>query len=83
MADETDGTLLPWDKAMLLLANPPPPEQASIVSSHAGWYHIGPYPDIPEDLYGRERDLTEERDDLLGHALICKVFFRALGKSML
>lgn len=83
MPEETDGTLLPWDKAMLLLANPPPPKQASIVSSHAGWYHIGPHPEMPEDQYDREGDLTEEGDPLLGHALICKVFLRALGKFML
>lgn len=78
MADETDGTLLPWDKAMLLLA--PPPKQPSIVSPHAGWYHIGPHPELPVDQYDGEVDFTEEGDHLLGHTLICKVFIRALGK---
>ena len=74
MPEETDATLLPFDKAMLLLADPPPPKQASIVSSHAGWYHMGPQPETPMDLHDREADLTEEGDPLLGHALICKVF---------
>ncbi|RMY20085.1 hypothetical protein D0867_04260 [Hortaea werneckii] len=73
MADETDGTLLPWDKAMLLLA--PPPKQPSIVSPHAGWYHIGPHPELPVDQYDGEIDFTEEGDHLLGHALICKMMF--------
>ena len=74
MPEETDGTLLPWDKAMLLLANPPPPKQASITRQHAGWYHIGPQPEMPIDLHDCEADLTEEGDPLLGHNLICKVF---------
>ncbi|KAI7462064.1 TFIID-18kDa-domain-containing protein [Hortaea werneckii] len=75
MTEETDGTLLPWDKAMLLLADPPPPKQASIVSSHAGWYHMGPHPEMSMDLHDPEADLTEEGDPLLGHALICKMMF--------
>ncbi|KAI6830422.1 TFIID-18kDa-domain-containing protein [Hortaea werneckii] len=75
MPEETDGTLLPWDKAMLLLANPPPPKQASITRQHAGWYHIGPQPEMPIDLHDCEADLTEEGDPLLGHNLICKMMF--------